>query len=149
MTPESSDWHTERSAAAAELLARLNARQRQEGEQAQAMLDVFVIAARKRGLEPEPLRVRGYRGSESARTNLRGWYLRKDRKAGVDTSGAFYLLSAPLTIRERLTGVQPTPSTPPLVLGAGGRDGDSVALGDALERLLPAWDRDRIDPCQE
>lgn len=83
--------------------------------------------------------MQGYSGGRTARTPLRGWYLRKDHKAGIDIEGNFYLLTRPLTVLDVLRGVTPRPSRPPLVLGAGGRDGDSVELTDALERLLPKW----------
>lgn len=107
------------------------------------MLRDFVAVAQRTGDEPEPLRVRGYGGRGSARTPLHGWYLRLDRTAAVDTDGAFYVLTAPLSLLERLRGTHPRPSPPPLVLGAGGRDGDSIDLDVALERLLPGW-RDRL-----
>ena len=103
------------------------------------MLRSFVEVAERTGPEPEPLRVHGYGGRGSARTALRGWYLRLDRTAAVSTDGEFYVLTAPLSIVERIRGTRPRPSPPPLVLGAGGRDGDSIDLTDALERLLPRW----------
>lgn len=143
------EWASARSAAAAEHQARLEARQESERRQAQHLIDAFTAAAAREGLPPEPLRVQGYRASVSARTPLRGWYLRKDRKAGIDTDGRYYLLVLPLTFTERISGVTPAPAPPPLVLGAGGRDGDSVTLAAALERLLPGWSRGRINPCQE
>ena len=39
-------------------------------------------------------------------------------------------------LRERLTGVTLQPSPPPLVVGRGGRDGESGPLQDYLERRL-------------
>ena len=60
----------------------------------------------------------------------------------MSTEGDFYILTAPLGLRERLRGIRLTPSPPPMVLGAGGRDGDSIDLPDALDRLLPGWRRD-------
>lgn len=137
--PPNKDWAAQRSTAAAEHLARLEARQDAEHRQAEAHLASFAAAARKRGLEAERLKVRGYVGSRSARTPRWGWYLRKDKKAGIDIDGNFYHLVGPLGVRDMLQGVTPAPSRPPLVLGVGGRDGDSVALADALDRLLPGW----------
>jgi hypothetical protein len=49
------------------------------------------------------------------------------------------VLTAPLSVLDRLRGVQLTPTPPPLVIGAGGKDGDSIELVAALERLLPGW----------
>jgi hypothetical protein len=118
---------------------RLQARQDAEHAAATAMLATFVAAAARTGLEPEALEVKGYGGRGTARTPLRGWYLRTDRTAAVDVDGTFYLLIAPLTLLDRVRGVRPPSSPPPLVLGAGGKDGDSIDLPDALERVLPGW----------
>lgn len=133
------DWAAERSAAAAEHLSRLQAKQEAEHREAQQLLERFAAAARARGLPTEPLRVQGYRPGRTARTSLTGWYLRNDRKAALDTRGRFYVLSAPLTGWDRIRGHTPQPARPPLVLGSGGRDGDSLPLGEALQRLLPGW----------
>nr|WP_216645192.1 hypothetical protein [Isoptericola halotolerans] len=116
------------------------ARQDAEHRRAEAMLADFVRAARTAGLEPEPLQVKGYGGRGTARTSLRGWYLRTDRTAAVSTDGDFYVLTAPLSLLDRLRGVRPEPKRPPLVLGAGGKDGDSIDLDVALGRLMPGWD---------
>lgn len=103
------------------------------------MLHEFAAAAALAGLPAEPLLVRGYGGRGSARTGTQGWYLRRDRTLGVGRDGSFYLLTAPLTLRERIAGVKLVPVPPPLVLGAGGRDGESIELADALANLLPDW----------
>lgn len=105
---------------------------------AAALLAEFAEVARER-LPAVPLRVLGYGGRGSARTSLSGWYLRTDRTSGVSTTGDFYILTAPLTLVERLRGTEPTPAPPPMVLGAGGKDGESIDLPAALERLLPGW----------
>ncbi len=139
MTPRE-QWAAKRTEAAAGHLARLEASLEAEHRRAEAMLKVFTRAARAAGLSPVPLRARGYRRSRSARTPLLGWYLRRDEKAAVDTDGNFYLLLTPLSLLDRFRGVTPRPSRPPLVLGAGGRDGDSVPLRVALDRLLPGWE---------
>ncbi|ANC31764.1 hypothetical protein [Isoptericola dokdonensis] len=133
----SDDWVRRRTEAAHEHAARLAARQDAEHARAEAMLAEFVAAAVAAGLPTEPLQVKGYGGRGTARTPLRGWYLRHDRTAAVSADGDFYVLIAPLSVLDRVRGVRPTPSRPPLVLGAGGKDGDSVDLVDALARLLP------------
>lgn len=97
----------------------------------------FVARAAASGLPPEPLRARGYAGRRTYRTPLRGWYLRLDRSCAVGEDGLFYLLAVPDGLRGAVRGVGLTPSDPVLVLGRGSRDGDSVALVDALARLLP------------
>ncbi|ROR72645.1 hypothetical protein [Bogoriella caseilytica] len=138
----SQDWAEQRTEAARVHAERLQARQNAEHAQAEQLLRAFAEAAAQHGLDAEELRVKGYGGGGTVRTALRGWYLRQDRSAGVSTAGDFYVLTAPLGLLDRVRGVRPEPSRPPLVLGAGGRDGDSIDLPEALERLLPGW-RDR------
>lgn len=131
-------WAERRTEAARLQAERLRERQDAEHTRAEAMLADFVARARAAGLEPEPLVVRGYGGRGTARTPLRGWYLRTDRTAAVSDDGGFYVLTAPLTLLDRFRGVRPEPTRPPLVLGAGGKDGDSIELASALARLLPS-----------
>lgn len=114
-------------------------RRRAASVRAAALLEEFVGAAGRSGLAPERLRVQGYGGRGSARGDRRGWYLRKDRTAAVGEDGRFYVLTAPLSVRDRVRGVRLVPEDPPLVLGAGGKDGSSVELVAALDRLLPGW----------
>lgn len=132
-------WAEERTEAARLQAERLRQRQDSEHARAEGMLSRFVAAARAAGLEPEPLVVLGYGGRGSARTPLRGWYLRTDRTAAVADDGAFYVLTAPLSLLDRIRGVRPEARRPPLVLGAGGKDGNSIDLSAALDRLLPGW----------
>lgn len=135
---EDEDWARQRRAAAEVHADRLERKKRAEQERADRLLREFAAAARGR-LPVERLRVQGYGGRGSATSDVDGWYLRTDRAAGVGTEGDFYILTAPLGLRERLRGVRLAPSPPPMVLGAGGRDGDSIDLPDALDRLLPGW----------
>lgn len=134
------DWAAQRTEAAREHERRLSQRRQAQTERARRMLHTFAAAARAANLPTEPLVVKGYGNRGSARTPLRGWYLRIDRTAALTPDGQFYVLTAPLTAWERLRGTTPAPSDPPLVLGAGGKDGDSIPLADALTRLLPDWD---------
>lgn len=135
----SENWAQQRTEAAREHAARLAARQDAEHRRAEELLAEFVAAAGDAGLEPRPLQVKGYGGRGTARTSLQGWYLRTDRTVAVSTDASFYVLTAPLTLLDRVRGVRPAPTRPPLVIGAGGKDGDSIDLVDALERLLPGW----------
>jgi hypothetical protein len=78
------------------------------------------------------------------RTGLTGWYLRRNGTIAVDERGDFYVMSAPTSLQSRLQGATLTPSDPPLVVGAGGRDGESIPLPDQLRQRLDAeetWDR--------
>ncbi len=49
------------------------------------------------------------------------------------------MLTAPLTLLDRVRGARVEPQRPPMILGAGGKDGSSIDLVDALERVLPGW----------
>ena len=131
-----SDWAASRRRAAAQRARMLQERQNAE----------YARAARiDEGLEDVPLRVRGY-GGGSARTPLRGWYLRADETVGIDTLGRFYILSMPLSLSQRLRGVRPESQPVPMTIGEGGRDGDIVPLRFALDRLLPGWEERSAEP---
>ena len=132
------DWARQRREAADVHADMLQRRQQAENDRAARLLREFAAVARDR-LPAERLQVRGYGGRGTARSDVTGWYLRADRSAGMSTAGEFYVLTAPLGLRDRLTGVALRPTPPPMVLGAGGKDGESIDLPDALERLLPGW----------
>lgn len=134
-----SDWTERRREAAEEHADRLRRRQEAESARAQAMLDEFTAAALRAELPTTRLVVTGYGGRGRATSDIEGWYVRGDQSMGVGTDGKLYVLSAPLGVLDRLRGIHLTPIAPPLVLGAGGRDGDSIDLADALERVLPGW----------
>ena len=140
-----SDWAASRRRAAAQRARMLQARQDAEHARAARIVDLFLGVARDEGLEPVPLRVRGYCGG-SARTPLRGWYLRADETVGIDTEGRFYVLSTPLSLPQRLRGVRPQDQPVPMTIGEGGRDGDIVPLRFALDRLLPGWEERSPEP---
>ena len=105
----------------------------------------FLHVAQAEGLEPVELRAKGYRGG-SARTGLCGWYLRADQTVAIDVEGGYYVLSVPLSLRQRLTGMRPTREPVPMTIGEGGRDGDVVPLRFALDRLLPGWEERSGEP---
>ena len=121
----------EQAAAHARKLAR-------ETEEAQRLIDDFVREATAKGLATQPLRARSYGGGATYRTGILGWYLPRDRSLGVDTTGQFYLLNAPGGLMSRLSGVTLTPTAPPLAVGRGARDGESMSLAELLQRRLEA-----------
>ena len=129
-------WRDERRAVAAHHAEALARRQAAESARAQEMLREFVGRALAHGPAPEPLVVRSFDGRHTYRTPLRGWYLRQDRTLAVDTDGEFYVLRAPASLHAAWRGVRPVPSDPPLVLGAGGKDGESLDLDVAIARVL-------------
>ncbi|UTT58290.1 hypothetical protein [Cellulosimicrobium cellulans] len=130
------DWRRRRTEAAAHQQRELDRQRARESDAARALLADFVARARDRGLAPEPLRARAFDGTATYRTPLRGWYLRRNRSVAVGEDGEFYVLSVPGGVRARLRGVAVEPSDPPLVLGKGGRDGESIDLADALALVL-------------
>jgi hypothetical protein len=121
---ENAEYHHAAAARAAEAEARRTA----------PMVAGFAEAMRSAGVEPTRLRARPYSGGGSLRTDVVGWYVRRDRRAAVGTDGRWYVLVVAPSLRGRLAGVHVEPSDAPLQVGAGGRDGDSVAL-DVLLRL--------------
>ena len=64
----------------------------------------------------------------------------------IDVDGRFYVLSKPLTVRERLFGAVPGAEPVPMTIGEGGHDGDVVPLRFALDRLLPGWESRSPEP---
>lgn len=142
---EDSDWASSRRRAAAQRAHMLQERQEAEHARAARIVGLFLRVANDEGLEAVPLRVRGYSGG-SARTPLRGWYLRVDETVGIDIDGRFYILSMPLSLGQRLSGVRPESQPVPMTIGEGGRDGDIVPLRFALNRLLPGWEERSPEP---
>ncbi|MFE9917277.1 hypothetical protein ACFYPG_19200 [Micromonospora sp. NPDC005553] len=111
---------------------------RRAAEQAEAakLVAWFVAEAARRGLRTTRLVARGYDGRGRYRTRLTGWYVDRAETRAVDVAGRFHLLTVPGGLRARLFGADPEPSPAPLVVGAGGRDGESIPLRTLLTRLL-------------
>ena len=107
-----------------------------EAAQAQVLIDDFVAEAKRRGVEPVPLRAPGAGNRGRYRTGLLGWYLSRDDRVAVDTEGRFYVLRTQGGLRERLFGGEVQPTDPPLVVGRGARDGESIDLHRLLQRRL-------------
>jgi hypothetical protein len=124
----------EEAARRAELAA---AHEAEESRQAQLLIDAFVAQARARGIATEPLRASLYDG-HGVKTDKNGWYLRKNKSVAVGDDGAYYVLTVPGGLRERLRGVRLQPSPPPLEVGRGGRDGETGPLTDFLAKRLAA-----------
>jgi hypothetical protein len=112
----------------------------QESAKAQVLIDDFVAKIRAAGVPSEQLTARPWSGSGRYRTDVVGWYLRRDHSIGVGEDGKYYLLVVPNERfgRFRTAHLEPTP--PPLQVGKGGRDGDSIALNVLLATRLE-WPR--------
>ena len=134
--PEAESWRERRTDAAAEHERALTRRRAEENAQAHTLLVAFVAEAERRGIAPVPLRARSYDGRHRYRTTSTGWYLRRNESVAVGLDGVFYVLGVPTSLRAVFTGVELSPSDPPLVLGKGGRDGESIDLPDALALVL-------------
>ncbi|MGW6280256.1 hypothetical protein [Kribbella sp. NPDC055071] len=129
-------WAEERREAAAAHAAALEQRKAGETAKARELLVGFIAELKARGVEPEELRAQVVGSSASYRTGVPGWYLRKNRSLGVDADANFYILGVPASLKSRLTGVRITPSDPPLVVGQGARDGESMPLAQLLSLRL-------------
>ena len=133
-------WRERRRDAAVEHAEALERRQAGESLRARTLIQEFVRDATARGVPSVPLLARSYDGRARYRTTVRGWYLRRNESVAVGTDGEFYVLSVPASLRARLRGATPVPSDPPLILGKGGRDGESNDLTQALARALGGQD---------
>jgi hypothetical protein len=111
-----------------------------QSERARPLVADFVRRAREQGLAPGPLRARSFSGSATYRTRLRGWYLQPIGILAIGDDGEFYQLIAAPGLSARLRGVDVAPSPPPLAVGRGARDGESMSLQELLERRLAAGD---------
>lgn len=129
-------WREERRQAAVEHGAALERKRAAETEQARELLAGFVATMKERGVQPEPLRAQVVGSSASYRTDLTGWYLRRNRSLAVDVDGNFYILGVPASLKSRVAGVRVRPSDPPLVVGQGARDGESMPLAELLRLRL-------------
>jgi len=109
-----------------------------ESERARPLIADFVRRAREQGLAPGPLRARAYSGSATYRTGLRGWYLQPTGPLAIAEDGEYYVLIAAPGLSARLRGVDVAPSPPPMAVGRGARDGESMSLQELLERRLAA-----------
>jgi hypothetical protein len=124
----------EEAARRAELAA---SQERAESRQAQVLIDRSVADAMARGIAPQPLRATLYTG-QSVKTDKVGWYLRKNQSLAIGEDSSYYVLTVPGGLRERFSGVKLKSSPPPLVVGKGGRDGESGDIAEFLRWRLEA-----------
>jgi hypothetical protein len=140
---EGSDWPQRRREAFATHAAALDRQRAADTRQARALLAGFVREMGARGLPPARLRARVADSRTTYRTNLTGWYLRRNRSLAVSVDGDLYLLDTSRSLRAWLLGVRIPPIDPPLRVGAGARDGESMPLERLLRQRLEAgrqWD---------
>jgi hypothetical protein len=129
---DQSSWREQRREAAAAHAEALDRRKAAETEQARALLAGFIEKLQAAGIEPQPLRAPVVGSGTSYRTGITGWYLRRNKSLGLDTEGNFYILGVQAGLKPRLLGVRVLPSEPPLIVGLGARDGESLPLKELL-----------------
>ena len=123
----------ENAAAHAEALQR---RSDQESAAAQKLVDRFVTRATEAAMPTEELTAKPWSGRGRYRTGVVGWYLRRDRSVAVGEDGGYYVLVVAPQRFGRWRTITLEPSPPPLQVGRGARDGESIALDVLLESRL-------------
>ncbi len=136
MSEEAAKRRAERAERAGSHAEARQRRDEQESVKAQVLVDQFVAEATERGLPTEELTARAWSGRGRYRTGVVGWYVRRDHSVGVGADGGFYLLVVPPVRFGRWRTVRVMPTPPPLEVGRGARDGESVFLRDLLQRRL-------------
>ncbi len=133
---EAEERRAERAAQAAYHTQVQRQRSEQESTKAQALIDKFVAQAVQGGLATEELKVRPWSGRGRYRTGVTGWYLRRNQSIGVGADGSYYVLLVPKVPFGRWRTVRVDPTPPPLEVGRGGRDGESITLETLLQKRL-------------
>jgi hypothetical protein len=129
-------WAARRREAAAAKAQAMDQAAAAEHAQAHTLLVEFVAALQAAGVPPEPLQAVAYDGHTRVRTDVTGWYLRANRSVGVDADANYYVLQVPGGPFARWRRAALSPSPPPMVVGKGGRDGESVDLPELLATRL-------------
>jgi len=127
---------TDRRQHSARVRADLAAAKRQlESEQAQQLIDQFVTRVLRDGPPAQDIKARTT-GGRLVRTNIRGWYIKADHSVAISTDGGYYQLIVFDSFAAWLRGVHLMASPPPLVVGYGGKDGETGDLKDFLDKVL-------------
>jgi hypothetical protein len=133
-------WPHQRRQAFAAHAAALDRQRAAETARARGLLAEFVREMGRRGHPPVRLRARVPDSRRTYRTNLTGWYLRRNRSLAVSVAGDLYLLDTARSLRAWLVGARLRPIDPPLRIGVGARDGESMPLDRLLRQRLEAGD---------
>lgn len=111
------------------------AAERAEAARAQVFIDEFVVTAKALGPEPRPLRATTMEGRQ-VKTDKVGWYLRTNKSLAIDVDGNYYSLVVPAGFTALFRGVKLTPALATMVIGRGGRDGETGDLREFLAWVL-------------
>lgn len=136
MSEDAAKRRAERAEHAEYHLEAQRRRREEESAKAQVFIDRFVEQATLAGLATEELMARPWSGRSRYRTGVVGWYLRRDRSVGVGQDGGYYVLTVSPERFGRWRTIPVSPTPPPLQVGQGARDGESVALEVLLEMRL-------------
>lgn len=130
------DWSAHRREVIDAKEKALRRARQDEHERATAKIHAAIERWIAADIPPIPLRARPYTGSGTIRTRLRGWYLKHDRTLAVDTEGGYFVMRVDGSLLTRLRGATPEPDLAPLVVGRGGKDGESFDLDQLLQMRL-------------
>ena len=132
MADDAAERRAERAERAGSHVEAERRRSEQESVKAQVLVDRFVERATELGVPTEELTARPWSGTGRYRTGVAGWYVKRDRSLGVGQDGGFYVLVVAPVRFGRWRTVPLSPTAPPLEVGRGARDGESITM----ERLL-------------
>jgi hypothetical protein len=138
VTDETARRRAARAERAASHVEAQRRRDEQESVRAQVLVDRFVERATQAGIPTEELTARPWSGRGRYRTGVVGWYVRRDHSIGVGVDGGYYLLKVPPVRLGRWRTVRIAPTPPPLEVGRGARDGESLTLEHLLD-LRMQW----------
>jgi hypothetical protein len=138
MSGDGTEWRDKRRDAADEHIAALERRKATETKQAAEHVAAFVRDARAHNLPTTRLRAGSLNGRTTYKTTVEGWYIKRNQTLAIGVDGGFYILSAQSSLTAWFTGVVVRPSDPPLIVGAGGRDGESMPIAELLALRLEA-----------
>lgn len=99
---ENAEYHYAAAARAAEAEARRTA----------PMVAAFAEAMQSAGVEPSRLRAFPYSGGGTLRTDVLGWYVRRDRRAAVGSDGRWYVLVVAPACADGCPASTSSPATP-------------------------------------
>jgi hypothetical protein len=136
MADDAARRRAERAARAEEHVEARRREDEREAAKAQLLVDRFVARAKQDRLATEELTARPWSGNGRYRTGVVGWYIRNDHSLGIGEDGGYYVLVVPPVRFGRWRGVRLDPSPPPLVVGRGARDGETVDLAALLDLRL-------------
>lgn len=133
---DAASWRAQRREAYQAHAAALDRQRAADTAKARELVQDFVNEMQRRGQRPGLLRARVPGTTTTYRTSIQGWYIRQNRSLGVSVAGDYYILDTARSMRSFIAGVDLEPSDPPIVVGVGARDGESMPLDQLLQRRL-------------